>query len=506
MATRTTPVRLSAETLSQVPERVPVPAYDRGAVGTGIVHLGVGGFHRAHEAAYLDRLLTDGRADGWGITGVGLMPQDERMAEVMAAQDGLYTLVLKHPDGSLEPRVIGAIVDYLFAPADAEAVLTVMSAPSTRIVSLTITEGGYHLHQATGEFDAGDPALQADIAGFADGPGHTAPTTAFGFLAHALARRRAAGTDAFTVMSCDNIAGNGDVARQTVTAFADRCDADLGDWVREHVRFPNSMVDRITPGTTDADREALAEQFGVQDAWPVVCEPFLQWALEDSFGAGRPPWEEAGVQVVDDVEPFELMKLRLLNAGHQALAYLGHLSGYRRTDEACADPLFTDFLRAWMDREMTPTLEPVPDVDLGAYRDTLLERFANPEVKDTLARLATDTSDRIPTFLVPAIRHNLEHDGQVRLSALVVASWARYAEGTDESGDPIEVVDRRQEAVTARAARQHDEPLAFLDDEALFGDLARQERFTTPYLEALESLHARGARRTLEAWLADDPA
>ncbi|MCW2817795.1 MAG: mannitol dehydrogenase family protein [Marmoricola sp.] len=506
MATHVTPVRLSARTLAQVAERVPVPAYDRSAVSTGIVHLGVGGFHRAHEAAYLDVLLGAGRAGDWGITGVGLMPQDERMAEVMAAQDGLYTLVVKHPDGSLEPRVIGSVVDYLFAPADAEAVLAVMSAPSTRIVSLTITEGGYHLNQSTGEFDDGDATLQADIAGFAEGPGHTAPTTAFGFLTHALARRRAAGTDPFTVMSCDNIAGNGDVARQTITAFADRCDADLGEWVRAHVRFPNSMVDRITPGTTDADREALAEQFGVQDAWPVVCEPFLQWALEDSFGAGRPPWEEAGVQVVDDVEPYELMKLRLLNAGHQALAYLGYLSGYRRTDEACGDELFRDFLRRWMDREMTPTLEPVPDVDLEDYKDTLLERFANPEVKDTLARLATDTSDRIPTFLVPAVRHNLEHDGEVRLSALVVAAWARYAEGTDEAGDPIEVADRRREAVTARAARQAEEPLAFLEDCDLFGDLADDERFTAPYLEALESLHSRGARRTLEAWLADDPA
>ena len=284
---------------------------------------------------YVDALMNRGTAMDWGITGVGVLPQDRRMHEVMGAQDCLYTLVVKHPDGTLEPRVVGSLVEYLFAPDDPEAVLRRLVDPATRIVSLTITEGGYHVNQVTGEFDADDPHIQADLR-----PG-ALPSTTFGFVTEALARRRDAGTDPFVVMSCDNIQGNGEVAHKMIGAFARLKDPGLADWLEEHVVFPNSMVDRITPVTTDADRALLAEQFDVQDGWPVVCEPFTQWVLEDRFPHGRPPWEEVGVQVVPDVEPYELMKLRLLNASHQAMCYLGYLSGYRYAHEVCADPLFT---------------------------------------------------------------------------------------------------------------------------------------------------------------------
>ena len=393
---------LNAGNLEEVADHIPVPGYDRSALRTGIVHLGVGGFHRAHEAMYVDRLLASGDATEWGITGVGLLPQDKRMHEVMKAQDCLYTLIVKRPDGSTEPRVIGSIIDYLFAPDDAESVLARMADPATRIVSLTITEGGYHVNQATGSFDDSDPAIRADIK--ADRP----PTTAFGFITEALARRRAAGTDPFTVMSCDNIQGNGTVAHEMITEFATLRDPDLGTWIGAEVAFPNSMVDRITPVTTDADREHLAASYGIEDGWPVVCEPFEQWALEDHFPLGRPALERVGVQVVEDVEPYELMKLRLLNAGHQAICYLGYLSGYRYANEVCSDPLFTEFLLAYMDREATPTLEPVPGVDLDEYKHQLVARFANPEIKDTLARLAAEGSDRIPKWLVPVIKHQLE--------------------------------------------------------------------------------------------------
>ncbi len=490
---------LSNDTLEEIGTRIAVPTYDRSAVRTGIVHLGVGGFHRAHQAMYVDRLLEDGveGSSDWGITGVGLLAQDEAMAEVMHAQDCLYTLVLKHVDGSLEPRVIGSIVDYLFAPKDTETVLQRMVDPATRIVSLTITEGGYHVNQATGDFDDSDPEIRADVK--AHGRGE--PTTAFGFLTEALARRREAGTKPFTVMSCDNIQGNGTVAHDMLTAFATLCDEELGDWIGEHVAFPNSMVDRITPVTTDDDRELLSQEFDVADAWPVVCETFAQWALEDDFGSGRPALDEVGVQVVDDVGPYELMKLRLLNASHQALCYLGYLSGFRYAHEVAQDPLFAEFLLAYMDQEATPTLSPVPGVDLDEYKRRLVERFANPEIRDTLARLCAESSDRIPKWLVPVIRSNLDGDGQVRLSALVVAAWARYAEGVDESGEPIEVVDRRKDALMERARRQREDPLAFLDDRDLFDDLHDQPRFTEPYVEALRSLHDRGARDTLARWL-----
>ena len=490
-------IEVRTANLEKLAERLPVPSYDRSGVRPGIVHLGVGGFHRAHQAMYVDALLREGKAAEWGITGVGLMPQDETMAGVMSSQDCLYTLVLKHPDGTRDARVIGSIIAYLFAPQDAEGVLTVMSDPATRIVSLTITEGGYHVSGSTGAFDDSDPAIRADIAGFRDG---SAPTTAFGFVVQALARRREAGVGPFTVMSCDNVPGNGELAREMISAFATRCDEQLGAWVREQVSFPSSMVDRITPSTTDDDRRTLAEEHGVEDAWPVVCEPFAQWVVEDDFACGRPPLEDVGVQVVDDVEPYELMKLRLLNAGHQALCFLGYLSGYRFAHEVAQDELFAGFVREWMDEEVTPTLERLDDVDLEEYKDTLLERFANAEVRDSLERLCADTSDRIPTFLVPTVLRNLEDGGEVRRSALVVAAWARYAEGVDEDGDPIEVVDRRKEQVMARASRQAEEPLAFLEDDDLFGDLRDHDRFTEVYRAALDALHRDGAREAVAAW------
>jgi mannitol 2-dehydrogenase len=283
-----------------------------------------------------------------------------------------------------------------------------------------------------------------------------------------------------------------------ICAFARLRDPELADWIERHVAFPNSMVDRITPVTTDADRTMLADRFGIDDRWPVVCEPFTQWVLEDRFPAGRPPLERVGVQVVDDVEPYELMKLRLLNASHQALCYLGYLAGYRYAHEVCADPLFVEFLLGYMDDEGTPALAPVPGVDLHAYKRQLVERFANPEIRDTLARLCAESSDRIPKWLVPVVRHNLDTGGEVRRSALVIASWARYAEGVDEAGEPIEIVDRRRDQVRARAARQREDPLAFLRDRDLFGDLVDRPRFTEQYAAALDSLHRVGARAPLE--------
>ncbi|MCU1667543.1 MAG: Mannitol dehydrogenase domain protein [Blastococcus sp.] len=488
---------LNQKTLSSLSASVSTPAYDRGAVRTGIVHIGVGGFHRSHQAMYVDRLLEQGKGQDWGICGVGVLPSDRGMAEVMAAQDCLYTLVVKHPDGTLEPRVVGAIVEYLLAPDDPEAVIEKMADEATRIVSLTVTEGGYNVSPVTGQFDATAADVVADLQ-----PG-AVPRTAFGLVTEALVRRRQRGLPPFTVVSCDNIQGNGDVARRSFTAFAGLRDPELGSWMEQEVPFPNSMVDRITPATTDEDREEVRQRFGIDDGWPVVCEPFTQWVLEDRFSLGRPPLEDAGVQVVEDVEPYELMKLRLLNASHQALAYFGYLAGYRLVHEAAQDPLFQRFLLGYMEEEATPTLRPVPGIDLREYRENLIARFSNPAIRDTLARLAFDGSERIPKWLLPVIRENLATEGEIRRSAAVVASWARYCEGVDEEGRPIEIADRRRDSLMANARRQREDPLAFLADRDLFGDLVDDERFTSPYLAALASLHARGARATLEA-LVDD--
>jgi mannitol 2-dehydrogenase len=483
---------LNQHTLAQLSADVRRPCYDRRYIRTGIVHIGVGNFHRAHQAAYLDTLMNQGTALDWGICGIGVQPSNARIRDVMAAQDHLYTLVLRNSDGSWDARVIGSITEFLFAPDDPEAAIEKLAAPATRIASLTITEGGYNLDPVTGEFDPSAPLVAADLAPRA------APRTVFGLVTEALARRRERGISAFTVLSCDNIQGNGHASQRAFTAFARLRDPGLAQWITGNVRFPSGMVDRITPQTTDEDRAELSKRFGIDDQWPVLCEPFTQWVLEDSFTSGRPLLEDAGVQVACDVEPYELMKLRLLNAGHQVMCYPGYLAGYRFAHQVASDPLFARFLLDYMTREAIPTLPPVPGTDLRRYANQLIERFSNPEVGDTLARLCSRTSDLIPKFLLPVIRHQLAAGQPFTRSAAAVASWARYAEGTDETGKPHEINDARAPQLRAAARRQHRHPAAFLqDNRAIFGDLADDTRFTHVYTAILASLHERGVRATL---------
>jgi len=490
-------MQLSSVTLSSLPDEVNRPTYDRSAVSVGVVHFGVGGFHRSHQAMYLDRLMSEGAALDWGICGVGLLPGDARMRDIMAAQDCLYTLELKHPDGARELSVIGSIVRYLFAPDGPGAVLEQMADPAVRIVSLTVTEGGYNIDAVTGEFVESAPSVVQDAAN----PDN--PTTVFGYIVEALALRRSRGIPPFTVMSCDNIQGNGDVAKQSFVAFARMRSEELADWIAAEVAFPNSMVDRITPVTSDEDRAEVSERIGMTDGWPVVAEPFIQWALEDHFPLGRPAFEQVGVQVVEDVEPYELMKLRLLNATHQGMCYFGYLAGYRFAHEASADPAIAQFLLDYMVHEATPTLKPVPGVDLTAYQHMLIERYRNPEVRDTLARLCAESSDRIPKWLLPVVREQLAVNGRITNAAAIVASWARYAEGVDEQGEPIEVVDRLRDELVPVAQTQRQVPLAFLENRALFGDLIDDPRFVEAYLSALESLHSVGALATVQGLSAE---
>src|SRR6201996_4776697 len=452
---------------------IATPSYDRDSVSVGIAHIGAGHFHRAHQAMYIDRLLQRGLAREWGICGVGVMPADWTMRDVLNDQDGLYTLILENPDGSRDAQVIGSIIDYRYAPDDPESALEVLVAPSTRIISLTITEGGYR-----------DP----------DGP-------AFSLITDALARRRDRGIPAPTIASCDNIESNGAIARCAVLANAGQRDPGLAEWVAEHTRFPSSMVDRITPATTLEMAAAVRRDFGVADRWPVVAEPFTAWVVEDDFADGRPPLEQAGVLLVDDVVPYESMKLRMLNAGHQCLCYFAHLCGFEFVHDAARDPLFAEFLLAYFDFEAIPTLPPVPGIDLHDYSRTLIERFANPGVRDTVARLCAYSSDRIPKWLLPVIRDNLASGGPVRLASATVASWARYAEGGDEQGEPIEVVDNLADTLVPLAQSQRVRRSAFIENAAMFGNLARVPRFVEAYSWALESLHHKGARATLEALL-----
>ena len=434
-----------------LPAAVPGPSYDRSQVTTGIVHFGVGGFHRAHQAMYLDRLMNQGKALDWGICGVG-RDVVRRPDETGDGRTGLPVHAgAQGSDGTWEPRVIGSIVEYLFAPDDPDAVIEKMADPATRIVSLTVTEGGYNFHQVTGEFDAENPAVAADLE-----PG-AVPGTTFGLITEALVRRRDRGLPPFTIMSCDNIQGNGHVAQKVFTTFARLRgnawgDGGLGDWVQTNVLFPNSMVDRITPATTDQDRADIADRFGIADGWPVVCEPFTQWVLEDHFVTDRPPFEDVGVQLVQDVEPYELMKLRLLNASHQGLCYFGYLAGYRLVHDVAQDPLFARFLLAYMDREATPTLSPVPGIDLDEYKHQLIERFSNAGVRDTVPGCARKAPTGSRSGCSPWSGKTSPPDRDVTLSAAIVASWARYAEAVDEQGQPIEVVDRLKDTADRRRA------------------------------------------------------
>jgi mannitol 2-dehydrogenase len=472
------------------------PTYDRSDLSVGIVHFGVGNFHRSHQAMYLDRLFNAGTAREWGICGVGVLPGDVRMRDALASQGMRYTLVERYPDGEAPARTIGSIVEYLFAPDDPEAVFEKLADPAVRIVSLTITEGGYNVSDETGGFDLTTPAVVADLQ-----PG-AVPTTVFGIVAEGARRRRERGIAPFTVMSCDNLQGNGHAAQSSFVAFARAKDPELGDAMDREVLFPNSMVDRITPVTGPDERAFVREQYGVDDAWPVVSEGFVQWVLEDRFTQGRPPYEQVGVQVVTDVVPYEKMKLRLLNCSHQGLAYVGYLSGHRFAHEAATDPLIVDLITRYMADEAVPTLDPVPGVDLEAYQQSLVDRFGNVHVRDTLLRLATDGSDRIAKWVLPVIRDRIAAGQPVDLAAAIAASWAVFARGVDEDGEPIPMIDRQLDAVRRMVAEAGDDPERFLTaGVSMFGDLATNPAFVTPFARAYRLIREQGAQQALAALL-----
>jgi mannitol 2-dehydrogenase len=479
--------RLDSRALSRLDSRVTVPGYDRDRASVGIVHFGVGAFHRAHQAMYIDSYLAAGDPT-WGICGVGVLAADRTIRDVLADQDGLYTLLAVDPDGTTQARIIGSILTHLHAPDDPHAVLDRLTDPATRIVSLTITEGGYSINDATGAFDPQDPATLADLDG-ADPPG-----SVLGFIVAALAARRASGTPPFTVMSCDNIQGNGHVAKTAVTAFASRRDPRLASWIARNVAFPSSMVDRITPATSDDTRAAVAA-YGIDDQWPVRSESFTQWVLEDRFSAGRPALETVGVQIVDDVRPYELMKLRLLNASHQAMSYLGLLAGATYVHDVCRDPLFVKFLRDYMREEAIPTLQPVPGIHINAYCDQLIARFGSEAIKDTLARQVVDGSDRIPKFLLPVLAEQLRSGRSIARCALVLAAWS-YFLGGHTNLDPV---DRRlAELGEAVSAEQHT-PGAFLAYGPVFGDLGANPTLKSAFIEARDALSRLGARGAIAA-------
>ncbi|NNE72949.1 MAG: mannitol dehydrogenase family protein [Acidimicrobiales bacterium] len=485
----TTATALAESALSALGPTVRVPNYDRSQLRRSIVHIGVGGFHRAHLAAYIDELCQAGHT-GWSIVGVGVLETDATMAEVLAAQEHLYSLISRGA-ASTDVSVVGAIVDYVLAVGDHRAVVELVAAPDTQIVSLTITEGGYPIDDTTGAYLPESP-----VAGSA---------SAFGLIAAGLQERHAAGLGPITILSCDNIMSNGDAARRATVGEATRISPELAAWVEAEVTFPNSMVDRITPATTDADRAFLAEAYGLADRWPVVAEPFRQWVIEDSFAADRPPFEQLDVIVTDDVEPYELMKLRLLNAGHSCLAYLAALLDIEHVHTAMDDASIRSYVEAFLDHEAKPGLPPVAGVDLDAYTATLIERFANPQIRDQIARLCLDGSAKFPKFLLPTVRAQLDTGGPVALSALALAGWCQYLTGRSQNDKAIEPSPDPLLADARRyASASLDEPERFLDFDAVFERaLAGDDRFRAAFVHALTSLREDGVQHTLKRMVAE---
>lgn len=484
-------MKLNTNTLSILPKNIIVPTYDRSTIKTGIVHVGIGGFHRAHQAYYMDQLLEHHGLTNWGICGVALLPFDDKIYQTLKTQDGLYTLTIKELDGSVSTRVIGSIIEYLFAPENPAAVIEKMAHPDTKIITLTITEGGYNYDDTTGEFNRAHPLIQQDLLQ----PDH--PQTIFGYLTQSFKRRKERGLKGCTIQSCDNIQGNGHITKKMVLSYIQLAEPELLDWVSHHITFPNSMVDRITPVTTKEDIQFLKEQTGIEDLWPVVCEPFHQWVIEDEFSAGRPPWEKVGAQFVADVAPYERMKLSLLNAGHSVVGILGALVGYDTIDEAVKDPSIRSFLISFLDEEVSPTLGALEGIDLSAYKKSLIERFGNPHIKDQVARICSQSSAKLPKFLLPTPSYQLQHNGPISHAAFLIAAWAIYNLGIDEKGNQLVIEDVKKEALQQKAIMAKNDPVLFLQMPAILGDVSGSERFVDSYLKAYQQIRKFGIIKSL---------
>lgn len=474
---------LSETVLGGLPGNIATPSYDRHSCESMMVHIGPGNFHRSHQGFYLDALRRSGDLE-WGMRDVGIMPADSLLLERLAAQDGLYTIRESSTDGSVTHRVSGAL-QQVNDPGDTAQILAWLADPATKIVTLTITEGGYFTDAKTGAFRDDDPMVAREFSG-------ETPSSVFGFLVRALARRRADGTPAFTLLSCDNLVGNGHAVRNALLGFARHWDAELADWIDAEVVTPSCMVDGITPRATPADLDDVASALGVRDECAVTCEPFRQWVIEDRFPTGRPRWEDVGVQFVTDVGPHEHMKLRMLNAAHQVMSHLGALAGFTTIHEVCQDPCIGGLLEVFWRDEAQPVCPPVPGVNLDEYRRVLRERFSNPGIADTVARNAAHTSDRIPGFVLPTVADNLASGGPIKVGALVVAAWAKYLLGKDDRGRDLTPIDDRLDEILPLVRSDPQMPLGLLDHPQL-ASVGQHPRFRRAFEDAFITLSRVGA-------------
>lgn len=490
---RTSGVPLSDATLPLHSPRIEVPTYDRSALQPGVVHIGAGNFHRAHQAVYFDDLACSGISQEWGVTGVSLRSRDVK--HLLSTQDGLYTVVERGHDHQTA-RVVGSIASYQYAPSDSPAIRAALADPQTRIVSLTITGHGYYLDPVTCEFDAAHPDVHADLLA------SDCFVTAWAYLAEALDRRRRSGTAPFTVLCCDNIPGDTQPARTALVSFAALKDPGLARWIDRHVAFPSTMVDRITPQTSDSERQFVEDTFGIADNWPVLTEPYSQWVIEDTFSHGRPPLDEVGAQFVADVSDHKLVKTRLLNGTHIAIACLATLEGYQRTDEAMGNDVIFDYVEQLMREEIQPLLPAVPGMNTPGYRETLLTRLSNPQMSDQLSRLARRGSSKMSSFLLPSLQEAVAQGRPHTLLMLALAGWARYLRGYDLNGREIRIDDPESELLTKLATMEWTNPVPLLRHE-IFAELRLVPGFAERLGDMIADIDVHGVTPTLRRALRD---
>jgi mannitol 2-dehydrogenase len=485
---------LGNSTFQSLDGRVCRPSYPREKLRQRSIHIGVGSFHRAHQAVYLDELLETGASLDWGECGMGVLPQDAAMRDALRAQDYLYTVVERSAEGQ-KARVIGSIIDFSLAPEDPAAAIERLAGEEISLVSMTITEGGYFIHEGTGEFAPENALIQHDILHPSD------PRTTLGYLSASLKLRRDRNIAPFTVMSCDNLQGNGDVIRKVLLGLTQMQDPKLHRWIEANVAFPNSMVDRITPATTAEDQEGLKSNFGIDDARPVVTEPFLQWVIEDKFCNTRPPWQEAGAEIVTDVLPYEVMKMRLLNASHSTMAYLGALAGFTFAHELMLDPTFNTLIKAFMD-EATPIIPVIPNTSIPEYKAVLMQRFANPTINDRLARLCSEGTAKLPKWTLPTIVELAQQQRPCHLHMLVVAAWIKYLQdAADEKGQSIEIMDARAVELKQIAQSIGNNPLPFLANSSIFGSAYFTSGiFVQQVADAMQSITDHGVAQTVRRY------
>ncbi|QWX84518.1 mannitol dehydrogenase family protein [Cellulophaga sp. HaHaR_3_176] len=476
---------LNTENIPSLPKSITTSKVDRDKIKTSIAHIGINNFHRAHQAYYIHELIEKHNEMNFGICGIDLLESDRKLYNILKDQDGLYTLLIKNSNGKHETKVIGSIVEYFYGPENPMATIERIAQPDIKIISLTIAEDGYHLNEITGEFNMKHPEVEEDSLNKFN------PRTVFGYLIQVFNLRKKRDLPGYTILSCDNIQSNGDTIKSSFLKYVNKTDSSLLPWLEENISFPNSMVDRITTVTSPIDIEKVKNEHATYDQWPVVCESFSNWIIEDNFMFDKPVWEKVGVQFVKDIAPFENMKLRILNAGHSILGIIGTLSGHTSVHEVANNEDCIVFLENYINNEVTPNIENTETQSISTYKNQVVSRFKNPFINDKLSRICKESSTKIPIFIFPTLTEQLKNKKTIEHSAFVIAAWCKYYDGVDDFKNPFDILDSSSNQLIRTAALSHQNPELFLENNDIFKNLVNhksfKERFTY-YLSKLRSL------------------